>query len=224
MYVFSSKSHRFVKNIFWLFFLLALLLAAPAMARDIRLVVLGDSLSAGYQLPRGAAFPEQLQWRLNKDGHQVQISNAGISGDTSAAGLARLDWSVPKGTDAVIVELGANDALRGIDPARTRENLDRIIARLKKRNIAVLLAGMEAPRNMGRKYVRAFGRIYRELARKHDVLLYPFFLKGVALRPQYLLPDGLHPNEKGVAVMVKNILPLAEKLIEQTSRNRRKKL
>ncbi len=185
----------------------------PAFAATVKMVVLGDSLSAGYHLPQGSSFPDQLQWRLNKDGHQVQIANAGVSGDTTAAGLARLDWAVPEGTQAVIVELGANDALRGVDPGQTFKNLDRLIARLKKRKIAVLLAGMEAPRNMGDQYVRAFRKIYTDLARKYKIALYPFFLKGVALKPALLLDDGLHPNERGVTVMVKNILPYVERLL-----------
>lgn len=193
--------------------LLFLASAAPALAGTVKLVVLGDSLSAGYHLPQGSGFPEQLQWRLNKDGHQVSIANAGVSGDTTAGGLARLDWAVPKGTDAVIVELGANDALRGVNPKQTYKNLDKLISRLKKRGIKVLLAGMEAPRNLGTPYVKAFGAIYPKLAKKYHIRLYPFFLKGVAMQKSLLLSDGLHPNEQGVTVMVKNIKPYVERLL-----------
>ncbi len=221
MYVLSPIICRFDHRIFILAVFLAIFLAvflpSSAEARAIKLVVLGDSLSAGYRLPQGAGFPEQLQWRLNKAGRRVSISNAGVSGDTTAGGLARLGWAVPKGTDAVIVELGANDALRGVDPKQTYKNLDRLIGRLKARNIKILLAGMEAPRNLGKTYVRAFGKIYGDLARKHKVLLYPFFLKGVALKRQLLLADGLHPNEKGIAVMVENILPFVERLLARTA-------
>ena len=191
-------------------------LGAPAaFARPFKLVVLGDSLSAGYKLARGDAFPGQLQWRLNKDGHDVKVINAGVSGDTTAAGLARLAWSVPKGTDGVIVELGANDALRGVAPKQTRKNLDAILKRLKKRRIKVLLAGMEAPRNLGALYVKEFGRIYRDLAAKYKVALYPFFLKDVMMQRSLLQKDGLHPTTKGVSVIVRNIYPQVERLIEK---------
>ena len=189
-----------------------------SFAGTVKLVVLGDSLSAGYRLPQGSGFPEQLQSRLNKDGIKVKVINAGVSGDTTAGGLARLSWSVPKGTHAVIVELGANDALRGVNPQQTYKNLDKLIGKLRKRGIKVLLAGMEAPRNLGAPYVKAFGAIYPDLAKKYSVALYPFFLKDVALQKRLLLSDGLHPNEKGVAVMVKNIKPYVERLVRQAGR------
>ena len=198
--------------------LLLLSSASTSHAGTVKLVVLGDSLSAGYHLPQGSGFPEQLQGRLNKDGHQVSVANAGVSGDTTAGGLARLDWAVPKGTHAVIVELGANDALRGVNPKQTYKNLDKLIARLKKRRIKVLLAGMEAPRNLGTPYVKAFGAIYPKLAKKYHIGLYPFFLKGVAMQKSLLLSDGLHPNEKGVAMIVKNIKPYVERLLQEARR------
>ncbi|MCP4936735.1 MAG: arylesterase [bacterium] len=194
-------------------------IGSPSFAGAVKLVVLGDSLSAGYHLPQGSGFPKQLQWRLNKDGYQVKITNAGISGDTTAGGLARLSWSVPKGTHAVIVELGANDALRGVNPKQTYKNLDKLIGKLRKRGIKVLLAGMEAPRNLGAPYVKTFGAIYPALAKKYHISLYPFFLKGVALQKRLLLSDGLHPNEKGVAMIVKNIKPYVERLIRQAERS-----
>ncbi len=184
--------------------------------RSIHLVVLGDSLSAGYGLPAGKAFPEQLGRALRARNYTVRVTNAGVSGDTSAGGLARVDWSVPADTDAVIVELGANDALRGIDPAQTRANLAALVARLQARNIAVLIAGMRAPPNMGGTYTQAFDRIYTDLADELAVPLYPFFLDGVAARGDLNLDDGMHPNARGIAVIVENILPHVERLIAAT--------
>jgi acyl-CoA thioesterase-1 len=183
---------------------------ARAATQPLRIVALGDSLTAGYQLPARDAFPNQLEAALRERGHKVEIANAGVSGDTTAQGLARLDWSVPDGTDAVIVELGANDALRGLDPAAARKSLDEIVTRLKGRGIAVMLAGMLAPRNLGADYVKAFDSIYPDLARKHEVTLYPFFLEGVTENRAYRLPDGLHPTAEGIAVIVKRILPTVE--------------
>jgi len=198
--------------------IISLLFISPVFAGTVKLVVLGDSLTAGYKLPQGTGFPEQLQKRLDKEGYQVTVANAGVSGDTTAGGLARLDWAVPTGTDAVIVELGANDALRGVNPKQTFKNLDQLIGALQKRGIKILLAGMEAPRNLGGPYVKAFGAIYPTLAKKYQIELYPFFLKGVALQRNLLLPDGLHPNEKGVLVMVKNIKPYVIRLLAQSKR------
>jgi len=219
MYVLSLFIRRFIKALLLFVVFIVPINLQPVRAGQLKLVVLGDSLSAGYKLPRGSGFPEQLQWRLNKAGYQVSVVNAGVSGDTTAGGLARLSWSVPNGTRAVIVELGANDALRGVDPKQTRKNLDRLIGKLKARNIKVLLAGMEAPRNLGAHYVKSFGKIYTDLAKKHKVRLYPFFLKGVAMQRDLLLKDGLHPNEQGVGVMVENIMPFVERLIAQTRRS-----
>lgn len=198
--------------------LLAMLaLFAPAQtvrAEDsVRIVVLGDSLTAGYQLPPDAAFPVQLQKALQARYPDVTIANAGVSGDTSRGGLSRLDWAIDDKVDAVILELGANDALRGIDPKLTEQALDAILQKLTERNIKVLVAGMIAPPNFGEEYAQAFNPIYARLAQKHGALLYPFFLEGVAADPSLNQQDGLHPTTEGVAVIVENILPLVEDLI-----------
>jgi acyl-CoA thioesterase I len=199
--------------------LMAGLLPAGAADRPVKVVVLGDSLSAGFGLPAGAAFPARLEQALKSRGMAVEIQNAGVSGDTTSSGLARLDWSVPEGTDAVIVELGANDALRGVDPQVTRTALDTILRRLKQRGLAVLLAGMRAPRNMGPDYARAFDRIYPDLATAHDVVLYPFFLEGVATDAKLNLGDGIHPNAAGIDVIVQGILPHVERVLARVRRN-----
>lgn len=198
-----------------LIFGLAAASVAPAGAKTIRLVALGDSLSAGYQLGQADAFPVVLEAALKARGHDVVVENAGVSGDTATAGAERLDWSVPDGTDGVILELGANDALRGIDPKITEAALDGALARLKARGIPVLLAGMHAPRNNGEAYVRAFDAIYPRLAAKHGVALYPFFLDGVQGEPGLNLADGIHPNPKGVRVIVSRILPAVEALMRR---------
>jgi len=184
-----------------------------AAADAVRIVVLGDSLAAGYQLPASAAFPAQLEKALKDKGVAVSIANAGVSGDTASGGLARLDWSVPDGTDAVILELGANDMLRGTDPKVTRAALEEIVARLKARNVAVLLCGMKAQRNLGPDYVRAFDAIYPELAAANGLIFYPFFLDGIATDAKLNQSDGLHPTAAGVAVIVERILPKVEELI-----------
>ncbi len=185
------------------------LFGSIARASDVpQVVVLGDSLAAGYQLPAGKGFPERLQSALDQKGVKAKIIGAGVSGDTSSGGLSRVDWSVPDGTDLVVLELGANDALRGLPPETTRKNLDAIIKRLKERGIDVLLAGMLAPPNMGEDYAEAFNPIYGDLAEEHDLSLYPFFLEGVAADATLNLSDGIHPNEKGVDVIVANILPM----------------
>ena len=173
-----------------------------ASARTLSLVGFGDSLMAGYELPPGDGFPEQLQAALKAKGLDVTVANAGVSGDTTSDGLARIDWSVPDGTDGVILELGANDALRGIAPEETEKNLDAMIARLKERGIAVLLVGMLAPPNMGPDYAARFNPIYGRLAARYGLALYPFFLDGVATHPSLQLKDGMHPNSEGVATMV----------------------
>ena len=184
---------------------------AFAAERPVRIVVLGNSLSAGFGLAAPDALPAKLERALKAKGLPVQIENAGVSGDTAAGGLARLDWSVADGTDAVILELGANDALRGSDPKATRAALDAIIRKLKERKIAVLLAGMLAPRNFGPDYAKAFDPIYPELAAQHGLILYPFILEGVdkALNQG----DGIHPTAAGIDVMVKGLLPKAEDLV-----------
>lgn len=192
---------------------LAGLAGARADDRPVKIVVLGDSLSAGYGLPADAAFPAKLAQALNAKGIAAEIGNAAVSGDTASGGLSRLDWSVPEGTEAVILELGANDALRGLDPKVTRAALQAIVQRLQDRRIAVLLAGMRAPRNMGPDYVGAFDGIFPSLASAHGLVFYPFFLDGVAADPKLNLPDGLHPTAAGIDMMVKNILPKVEELI-----------
>lgn len=187
--------------------------ASVSAGRRIRLVALGDSLTAGYGLPRGDGFVARLEEALKAEGRDVEVIDAGVSGDTTDMGLARLDWSVPADADVVIVELGANDALRGLPPAEARRNLDTIVARLSERGQKVLVAGMIAPRNLGAAYGAAFDPIFAEVAAKHDALLYPFFLDGVALHPERTLPDGLHPNAEGVRVIVRSILPKVRELL-----------
>jgi len=185
----------------------------PRAEESIRIVAFGDSLTAGYQLPPEAAFPVQLQNALREQHPDVTVANAGVSGDTSRGGLSRLDWAIDDKVDAVILELGANDALRGIDPKLTEQSLDAILQKLGERNVEVLVAGMLAPPNFGEDYAASFNPIYARLAEKHDALLYPFFLEGVAADPALNQPDGLHPTTEGVAVIVKNILPHVEELI-----------
>ena len=184
-----------------------------AAAQIVNIVAFGDSLTAGYGLAANEAFPAQLQRALAAKGLAVNVVNAGVSGDTTAGGLARLDWSIPDGTDAVILELGANDALRGFDPAVTRKALDTMLRRLQERKISVLLCGMLAPPNMGAEYSRAFNAIYPDLAAQTGAILYPFFLTGVAADPKLNQRDGLHPTAAGVAVIVDHILPQVEALI-----------
>src|SRR6266478_2821763 len=190
--------------------MVALMAAGPAFAQPVKMVVLGDSLSAGLGLSGPAAFPARLQKALKDKGIDVDMINAGVSGDTSSGGRDRLDWSVPGGTEAVIVELGANDALRGTDPAVTRAALSDIVSRLKARKIAVMLCGMLAPPNYGRDYAAQFDTIYPDLARKFDVPLYRFFLDGVAADPKLNQADGIHPTAAGVDIIVNNMLPTAE--------------
>lgn len=187
--------------------------ATQPQAKELVLVVLGDSLSAGYNLPGDKAFPAVLEKALRVRGHQVKVVNAGVSGDTTTGGLERLDWSVPDNASGVIVELGANDMLRGIDPAIPRDALDKIVTRLKQRNIPVLLAGMRAAPNLGGRYSDDFESIYQDLAKRHNLTLYPFFLDGVAGDRNLLLPDGMHPNPVGVQMMVSKILPTVEQFL-----------
>ncbi|CAN5135583.1 arylesterase [soil metagenome] len=184
--------------------------AAQAAAKPIKLVALGDSLTAGYLLPGPAAFPVRLQKALKDKGIDTEISNAGVSGDTTSGGLGRLDWSVPDGTQGVILELGANDALRGTDPKVPRAALTEILKQLKARKIPVLLCGMLAPPNYGPDYASQFNSIYPDLAKQFGVPLYPFFLDGVVGTPGLQLADGLHPTAEGVDVMVEKILPSVE--------------
>jgi len=193
-------------------------MSAAVGAQPIKMVVLGDSLSAGYGLSGSDAFPAKLQKALKVKGIEVDMINAGVSGDTASGGRDRLDWSVPEGTRAVIVELGANDALRGTDPAVTRAALTDIVTRLKGRGIGVLLCGMLAPPNYGREYADRFNAIYPDLANSSGVPLYPFFLQGVAADGTLNQADGLHPTPEGVDVIVKNILPTVEAFLGAISR------
>jgi len=206
--------------------ILALLGAEPVFAQSaaaiatqpIKMVVLGDSLSAGYGLSGADAFPAKLQKALKAKGIDIEMTNAGVSGDTASGGRDRLDWSVPAGTQAVIVELGGNDALRGIDPAVTRSALTEIVTRLKGRGVAVLLCGMLAPPNYGGEYAARFDAIYPDLARSSGVALYPFFLEGVAADAKLNQADGIHPTPEGVDIIVKNILPTVEAFLGAISR------
>jgi acyl-CoA thioesterase-1 len=199
--------------------LLAVLLSpfhsGTALARPLRIVAFGDSLSAGFMLPANASFPGQLEAALRARGRDVTVVNAGVSGDTASDGLARLDWSVPTDADLVIVEFGANDMLRGLDPEITRRALAEIITRLKGRGASVLLAGMRSMTNLGESYRGRFEAIYPELAKAHQVRLYPFFLEGIAEQVAFNLSDGIHPNRAGVAKIVDGILPSLEAALDQ---------
>jgi acyl-CoA thioesterase-1 len=196
----------------------------PAWAeatKPVKLVVLGDSLSAGLGLPAQQAFPTKLQKSLQAKGIAIDMTNAGVSGDTTSGGRDRLDWSVPDGTDGVIIELGANDALRGIDPDLTRTALTDIVQRLKARKIPVMLCGMLAPPNYGAEYAARFNSIYPDLAKKFDVPLYPFFLDGVAADAKLNQADGIHPTAAGVDIIVGNIMPTVEAFLRNISEQRR---
>ena len=193
--------------------LASLAASAPTLAKTLQIVALGDSLTAGLGLPAGQSFADILQKALRAKGYDVEIENAGVSGDTAADGLARLDWATPDGTDAAIVELGANDMLRGLDPAATDKALGEILARLKARHIPTLLAGMRAAPNLGEDYQKRFDAIYPALAEQYGATFYPFFLNGVAADPKLNQKDGMHPTEAGVEVIVAKMLPAVEALI-----------
>jgi len=194
------------------------LIASPAGAAPIRLTALGTSLTQGYGLPPGTEFTVQLQAALKAQKYDVTVGNAGVSGDTSADGLSRLDWSLADHPDAVILELGSNDMLRGLSPAELEKNLRAILGKLKAAHIPVLLCGMMAQRNLGPDYVRQFDGIYPKLAKETGVLFYPFFLDGVALNPKLSQADGMHPNPAGVKVIVARILPSVKKLLSQVKK------
>jgi len=203
----------------FVFAFLAALLAVAALpqrsyAQPVQAVGLGDSLMAGYGLGPGESFADKLQAALRAKGHDIVIANAGVSGDTTSGGLARLDWSVPDATMIVILELGANDMLRGVAPAIVEKNLEAMIVRLKERGIAVVLAGMRAAPNFGADYAAAFDAIYPKLAAKHDLILYPFFLDGIAGDREVLQEDGMHPTAKGIDRMVDRFVPTMEKALE----------
>lgn len=191
-----------------------------AGAAPLRILAFGDSLVHGYGLAADETFPTQLERALQREGHRVEVLNGGNSGDTTAAGLARLDWALADRPDLAIVELGANDGLRGVDPAETYRNLDAILNRLKAEGVAVLLAGMLAPRNLGADYTEAFDAVFPRLAEAHGVALYPFFLDGVAMQPEFNQADGIHPNGAGVALLVERILPSVVRLIDALAESR----
>lgn len=193
----------------------ALAIAARAADTPIRIVAFGDSLTAGFMLPPSQAFPAQLQVALTAKGYKVEIVNAGVSGDTTGGGLHRLEWTLEPKPDGVILELGANDALRGIEPKLARENLDKMLSILKDKGADVLLAGIKAPTNFGPEYQASFDPIFTDLAAKYSVPLYPFFLDGVLGEKSLVMDDGLHPTGKGVAEIVKRILPEAEALVKR---------
>ena len=190
-----------------------LLLGAPSAAEEPRIVVLGDSLTAGFGLPRGDAFPARLEAALRAEGHRWQVIDAGVSGDTSAGGLARLDWVLADEPEIIIVELGANDGLRGLPTDQLEANLDAILAKIGKADAATLLAGMRAPANFGPDYAAAFHAVYERLAARHGVAFYPFFLEGVAMEHALNQADGIHPNAAGVAEIVRRIVPHVVALI-----------
>lgn len=217
---------RYTARIFSVFGIISLMavnqfLPASAAEEPIVIVAFGDSLTAGYQLPPDRSFPAQLENALKMKGHNVRVENAGVSGDTAADGLQRFDWAVPEKADALILELGANDALRGIEPEETEKALDQILVKAKERGLDALIAGMEAPRNMGDEYVERFRAIYKRLAEKYDALLYPFFLNGVAMKAELNMSDGLHPKAEGVSEIVTNILPKVEELIERVKAHKK---
>jgi len=189
--------------------------ASPVAARTIRLVVLGDSLTAGLGLPPGKAFPDRLQAALRARGLDVDVLNAGVSGDTAADGLGRYDWAVPANADALIVELGANDMLRGLEPEATKKALSAILDKARAARLPTLIAGMRAAPNLGAEYDRAFDAIYPALAKGHDVALYPFFLDGVAGDPKLNQADGMHPTAEGVDAIVERIAPSVERILKQ---------
>ncbi len=219
----QSNTSLYGRSLKILLLVFAFVFYAPLQAADqILLVTYGDSLSAGFGLPEEDAFPAQLEKALRARGHNVQVVNASVSGDTTAAGLARFDWSFPQGAKGVLIELGANDALRGLAPDKTRENLDALITRVKSKGAEPLLTGMLAPRNLGVKYTTAFDRIYPELAKKHGILLYPFFLFDVVGKRNLNLADGLHPNPKGVKKIVEQIVPKVEELLSRISQQQAK--
>ncbi|MBX9758023.1 MAG: arylesterase [Beijerinckiaceae bacterium] len=195
--------------------LAAALLPGAARAESLRLAVLGDSLSAGYQLPGSAALPAVLERNLRALGFDVRIDNAGVSGDTASGGLERLDWAIGEGVDGVIVALGANDMLRGLNPAQTEKALEEIIKRLQAKRIKVLLVGMLASPSLGPEYVQRFNTIYPTLAERHGLLLYPFMLEGVIQAPKLNLPDGMHTNRDGVEVIAKAMQPMVERFVDQ---------
>ena len=210
-----SSIKRILKRLFVIVFAL-ITFGTPAHANTpLRLLVLGDSLAAGYGLPQEATFPSQLEAALRAKGRDVTVINAGVSGDTTSGGLARLEWVLASTPTHVLVELGANDMLRAVLPSLTLHNLDKIVKNLKAKNIKVMLAGMYAAPNLGQVYTDAFRSVYTDLSKKHGIMLYPFFLEGVAAKRDLNQDDGIHPNERGVTVIVGRILPSIEKFLDE---------
>ena len=204
---------RLFRNLISTVLLLIMATAGQAQEKPVKILALGTSLTQGYGLPPGTEFTVQLQAALKRAGIAATVINAGVSGDTSAGGLARLDWSLADKPDAAIIELGSNDMLRGLPPAQTEKNLRAILTRLKAAKVKVLLTGMKAQRNLGADYVKSFDGIYPRLAKEFGVLFYPFMLDGVALNPKLNQADRIHPNPEGVKVMVARMLPLVKKLV-----------
>jgi acyl-CoA thioesterase-1 len=211
---------RIFKALLSIVLLLIVSAAGQAFAAPVKILAIGTSLTQGYGLPPGTEFTVQLQRALKQAGIDAAITNAGVSGDTSAGGLARLDWSLADHPDAVILELGSNDMLRGIPPTETEKNLRAILVRLKAAHVKVLLTGMHAQRNLGGDYVQQFDAIYPRLAKDYNVLFYPFILDGVALNPKLNQADGMHPNPAGVKVIVTHILPLVKTLVAKEGKTR----
>ena len=211
---------RFFRNLLSTVLLLIMATAGQGQAKPVKILALGTSLTQGYGLPPGTEFTVQLEAALKRAGIEATVINAGVSGDTSAGGLARLDWSLADKPDAAIIELGSNDMLRGLPPAQTEKNLRAILTRLKAAKVKVLLTGMKAQRNLGADYVKSFDAIYPRLAKEYDVLFYPFMLEGVVLNPKLNQADRIHPNPEGVKVMVARILPLVKKLASQAGSGR----
>jgi len=214
------SANLYTQKICGLIFTLLVFITITAVSTSVpaaqqKLMVYGDSLVAGYGLSAGEGFPEQLQQALTAAGRDVKVLNAGVSGDTTAGGLARLDWALSDPPDAVMIILGGNDLLRGLDPQQTRENLQQILTRLQAQNIKILLCGMLAPVNLGPAYRQQFDLIYPELANRFDASFYPFFLHGVALNPKFNQPDGLHPNKAGVAVITNSVLPAVLSVLDK---------
>lgn len=210
-----SAALAFAWTIFGVALFPGLAISAPAAAQRPPIVVaLGDSLMAGYGLAPGQSVPDQLTRMLQQKGFRLSMLNAGVSGDTTAGGLRRVDWVLGSRPDIVLVALGANDMLRGVNPEYTRANLDAILTKLSDRKVKVLLIGMQAPANFGVGYIDSFNRIFPDLARKHGTALYPFLLQGVALHPALNLPDGMHPNAQGAAVIARNLLPFVANLLQ----------
>jgi acyl-CoA thioesterase-1 len=204
---------RLFKTLLTIVLLAIMAPAGQAAAKPVKILALGSSLTQGYGLPPGTEFTVQLQAALKKSGVDAVVTNAGVSADTSAGGLARLDWSLADHPDAVILELGSNDMLRGTPPAETEKNLRAILDKLKAAHVKVLFTGMHAQRNLGAQYVKEFDAIYPRLAKQYGVLFYPFFLDGVALNPKLNQADGMHPNPAGVKVIVARMLPFVKKLV-----------